>query len=162
MSTDPTTDETATSPEGDAVAHEASEVEDGPVAAPTPMEGLPLRGQGTPRPSIERAPRDPMAAARAALSQAAEARGAQYTPPPPGRRHPLEAAQEALAKAQAARDHASKGGTAGLAREADAWAQLQALRSGGYTPPSRGPSEGDDGGSPQGAPPASAPKKRTL
>ncbi len=183
MSDDPSDDPTpAAPPEADAVGASAPPSPEEAAAAPPTeeasggapalpaeppeapaMEALPLRGTARPEPADLPASRDPFAKAQEALIQAAAARGAEFTPIPPPRRHPLKAAQDALEKARAAREHASGGGTAGLAREADARAQLAALKGGG--PVSRGsapaprdstdPAPSSDGGAP-------TPRKRRL
>lgn len=154
------TEAAASSPEAAAPDHSVDappEVE----ATPGPSESLPLRGEAKPRPVVDRAPRDPMAAANAALAAAAARRGETYIPATPGvRKHPLQAAEEALAKARAAREHAEKGGSAGLAREADARRQLDALRSGGWTPPTPQDPVDHTAQGPDPSPPT--PKKRTL
>jgi hypothetical protein len=100
-------------------------------------------------------PVDPLLAARRALERAAQARGVTVDEAPPRRaasRDPLAAAREALERAEEARRHADRGGTAGLAREAAARAQLEALK--GMGPPDREPT------GPAASPPA--PKKRSL
>ncbi len=122
------------------------------------MEPLPVRGTARPAPAAARAPADPFAKAQEALARAAAARGAELTPIPASRRHPLEAAQDALAKAREAREHAAAGGSRGLAREADARAQLDQLkRTGGRAPAA---SDASDDAPPPDAP--ATPKKRRL
>ena len=136
--------------------------------APTPMasadepqggmEPLPVRGTARPSPVADRDPPDPFAQAHEALARAAAARGAELTPIPAGRRHPLEAAEQALEKARAAREHAAAGGSRGQLREAEARAQLEALKRQGARPP------GGSSPTPDAPPPAPTekPKKRRL
>jgi hypothetical protein len=118
-------------------------------------------------------PTDPMAKAMAALEAARRARGVDIDavpepPPPPRSSDPLAAVDEALAKAAAARAHASSGGRAAQAREQAAREQLAALKSGSarldspkdsndHSESADPPHPSDDG--PTGSPP---PKKRSL
>lgn len=108
--------------------------------------------------------RDPYADANDALRRAAEARGVEAVPlttPKPGQReHPMAAAHRALADAAAAREEAKKG-KLGLAREAEARAQLDALRRGQpYDPLEDADTEENEPA--DGPPTPSRPKKRTL
>jgi len=150
----------AVEPEVEAAAAEAPSAEPAPDAAPAaPMEPLPLRGTARPEPLATRAPVDPMAQANEVLERAAAARGAAFEPPRTTRRSPLEAAQEALEKARAAREHAAAGGSRGLAREAEARAQLEQLKQMGGAPRPRSSGPGDDAPPTDGPP---TPKKRRL
>ena len=112
---------------------------------------------------LPRARRDPYADANEALRKAAEARGAEPVPlearKPGGPKDPMAAARRALEGAAAAREEATKG-KLGLAREADARAQLERMRRGGEIGPDEDTEETDRGDS---APPSpSNPRKRTL